>query len=130
MERYNSREIRLERLQRIEEDLRLKLQQERERQLELQQRLEKNSTLLSTTSHNGRHLYQEVDMQDSALAAARKEAEDAKEKEYYLRVNIDNIKRAIARFLSKVTKTPCAVATNDQVFVCLSVCRFVDTRII
>lgn len=53
------------------------------------------------TSGN-RDMYQEVDLIDIALASARKQSDDAKERANRLSVTVDRLRDALSRFMSKV----------------------------
>lgn len=54
---------------------------------------------------SSRQIYQEVDLKDHALAAASKEYEEAKERDFRLRLHIESLKQSVPRFLTKLTKT-------------------------
>jgi hypothetical protein len=65
--------------------------------------LDKSQEKLQLLASN-RQIYQEVDMKDAALATARKESAECFEREHRLKNNIEALRRAIPRFLTKVNK--------------------------
>lgn len=52
-------------------------------------------------------MYQEVDLIDIALASARKQCDDAKERANRLSVTVDRLRDALSRFMSKVRHQAC-----------------------
>ncbi len=54
-------------------------------------------------------------MKDAALNAARKESEVCKEREHQLNIHIESLKKAIPRFLTKLTKLYHPIPSTDQV---------------
>jgi hypothetical protein len=64
---------------------------------------------------SSRQIYQEVDLKDSTLAATSKACEEAKERDFRLRLSIEELKQAIPRFLTKVTKVVHPRPNENQV---------------
>jgi hypothetical protein len=60
-------------------------------------------------------VYQEVDLKDSALAATSKQCDDCKERDFRLKVQIEELKLSVPRFLTKVTKVSHPKPTESQV---------------
>lgn len=54
-------------------------------------------------------------MKDAALAAARKECEECKDREARLRNSMESLKRAFPRLLTKVTREVHPVPSFEQV---------------
>ena len=113
IERYKSRHIRVEKLDTLAKELRDQIQLQKNKKEDLTQQLHVTAAKYQQLA-SSRQLYQEVDMKDTALANARKEFDECKEKEYKLRNNIESVKRAFPRFLTKITKTSHPVPSDDQ----------------
>ena len=113
IERYKTRDGRLERLEQIARELQEQISVQRCRAGELSEQMLRADARHEQLSSN-RQVYQEVDMKDAALAAARKEHDDCKEREHRLRHCIEAIKQAVPRFLSKITKSVHNVVTDEQ----------------
>ena len=113
IERYKTRHIRIEKLDTLAKELRDQIQLQKNKKEDLTQQLHVTAAKYQQLA-SSRQLYQEVDMKDTALANARKEFDECKEKEYKLRNNIESVKRAFPRFLTKITKTPHPVPSDDQ----------------
>lgn len=113
IERYKSHQLRLEKLLLFSSELKAELIRQYAYNKELTEKLEISAASHEKLSSN-RQVYQEVDMKDTALASARKEAEDCLRKEYRLRVNIEALKRGLPRFLTKVTKVVHPIPTVEQ----------------
>lgn len=64
---------------------------------------------------SSRQIYQEVDLKDSTLAATSKECEESKERDFRLRLSIEELKQSIPRFLTKVTKVVHPKPNENQV---------------
>jgi len=111
--RYKSRSMRLEKLEEVDTELRDHMEMQKVRQTQLKEQLQIVALKLEQLS-SGRQLYQEVDMKDNVLAAARKEFDEHKEREYRLRVNMASLKRALPRLLTKITKSYAPVPTDEQ----------------
>ncbi len=45
-----------------------------------------------------------MDLKDATLANTSKECDEAKEKDFRLRLNLEEMKQSVPRFLTKVTK--------------------------
>lgn len=69
---------------------------------------------------SSRQIYQEVDLKDHALAAASKEYEEAKERDFRLRLHIESLKQSVPRFLTKLTKTHHMKPNENLVSYCKS----------
>lgn len=113
IERYKSKEARLLKLEHIDLDLKNSISQLSDMKVEITSNLDRTAYKYQQLA-SSRQLYQEVDMKDAALTAARKECEDCQEREHRLRLNIESIKRALPRFLSKLTKLPHPIPSADQ----------------
>lgn len=113
VERYETRNSRVEKLTALEADLKENLVTQKKSSAALVEQIAnaegKVAQLAST-----RQVYQDVDNQTRALNAARKECEDWKEKDYRLKVNLVSLKRAMPRLLSKLTKSQHPVPTDLQ----------------
>ncbi len=104
VERYNTRNVRKEKLLQMQKDLKQNIQAQKSKKDTLDKLLEKSHQKLQLLVSN-RQMYQEVDMKDAALATARRESEDCVERENRLKNNIDALRRAIPRFLVKVNRS-------------------------
>lgn len=113
IERYRSRQARLEKMQQFNSELKAEIIRQNVLHKELTERLEASAASQEILS-SSRQVYQEVDMKDTALASARKECEECRRKEYRLRVNIESLKRGLPRFLTKVTKVVHPIPTVEQ----------------
>ena len=111
--RYKTRSMRLEKLEEVDTELRDHMEMQKIRQTELKEQLQIVALKLEQLS-SGRQLYQEVDLKDNVLAAARKEFDEHKEREYRLRVNMASLKRSLPRLLTKITKAYAPVPTDEQ----------------
>lgn len=113
VDRYKSRGARLEKLEQLEKELQDSISLQKEKKEDLTNRL-----MTCATKHNqlasSRQVYQEVDMKDAALATARKEFDECKEREHRLRINLESLKRALPRFLTKMTKSPHEMPTDEH----------------
>jgi chromosome segregation ATPase len=114
IERYTSREQRLQRVLQQDADMRDALIAQKRRKDDLSGQLAKTAAKLNTLA-SSRQVYQEVDMKDAALSSARKECNECRERESRLRQNIESISRSFPRFLTKVTKIVHPIPTLDQV---------------
>jgi hypothetical protein len=113
IERYKGRGVRMEKLTQLERDLNDNIGAQKDRRKELEQRLQSTKPEIEQLA-SSRQVYQEVDNKATALAAIRKQSESYKEKEYRLRVNLDALKRAVPRLLSKMTKIQHPVPNDNQ----------------
>jgi hypothetical protein len=111
--RYKTRSMRLEKLEEVDTELREHMEMQKIRQRELKEQLQIVALKLEQLS-SGRQLYQEVDLKDNVLAAARKEFDEHKDREYKLRVNMASLKRSLPRLLTKITKAYAPVPTDEQ----------------
>ena len=114
IERYRSREARLQKLEQLNADLKANVINLKEKNADITSNLTRTATKYQQLA-SSRQVYQEVDMKDAALTAARKECDDCQEREHRLRINIESIKRTLPRLLSKLTKQPNGIPTADQV---------------
>lgn len=104
----------MDKLHQLDYDLKANIHEQAKKKKELSEQL--HSTLFKIqTLASTRQIYQEVDLQDSALAATSKQCEDCRERDFRLRLNIESLKQAIPRFLTKVTKIPHPKPTETQV---------------
>jgi hypothetical protein len=104
----------MERLKQLEEELRRTMGIENQKKQELSDQLSQSLVKIEQLA-SSRQVYQEVDLKDSALAAATKDCEDCKEKNFRLKLNIETLKQSIPRFLTKVTKVSHPRPTESQV---------------
>lgn len=114
MERFSTKDSRLQKIVQQEADLREALVVQHRRKEELSEQLVQTATKHQQLA-SSRQVYQEVDMKDAALASARKECEECKEREHRLRLNIESLTRAFPRFLTKITRVIHPIPTLDQV---------------
>jgi len=113
VDRYNTRESRLEKLEKLESDLKDGVAAQKAKKLDVTQTLEETAAKLKLLA-SSRQVYQEVDLKDANLASARKECDECRDRDYRLRVNLESLKRSIPRFLTKLTKTPHPVPGLDE----------------
>jgi len=113
LQRYNSQTIRMEKLQQLEEDLRKNIKYEQQKKNELTEQLTHSGIKIAQLAST-RQVYQEVDLKDSALAATTKQCDDCKERDFRLKVQIEELKLAVPRFLTKVTKVSHPKPTESQ----------------
>ena len=118
IDRYRSKQARCAKLTAFAAELDEQLSLRQEQNKSLSERLEKSLVTNEILSSN-RAMYQDVEMIDKALATARKECEDCKNREYTLRANVGSLKRGFPRFLTKLTKVLHPVPANDQLADCL-----------
>ena len=111
--RYQTRDVRVDKLKQLEADLKENLAKQKKKAAALTEEIssakQKVAQLAST-----RQVYQDVENQTRALSAARKEMDDFKEKDYRLKVNLISLKRSIPRLLSKLTKIQHPIPTDLQ----------------
>jgi predicted RNase H-like nuclease (RuvC/YqgF family) len=115
IQRYQSQTLRVEKLTQLDQELRNSLTVQQKKKLELSEHLSQTQLKIQQLA-SSRQIYQEVDLKDTTLAATSKECEEAKEKDFRLRLNIEELKQAIPRFLTKVTKVVHPKPTENQVF--------------
>lgn len=113
IERYKSRKSRLDKLNVLDEDLKEYLTTQKEKKVLLTAQLEQTASRHQQLA-SSRQVYQEVDMKDTALAVARKECDECKERECRLKNHIESLKRSFPRFLTKITKMTHPIPTDDQ----------------
>lgn len=118
IERYRSKQMRCSKLTAFASELDEQLALRQEQNKSLSEKLEKSLVTNEILSSN-RAMYQDIEMIDKALATARKECEDCKNKEYKLRANVGSLKRGFPRFLTKLTKVMHPVPANDQLADCI-----------
>ena len=113
VDRYSSRDSRLQKLNQLEVDLKETVAGQKTKKLQLSEEIvqarQKVAQLAST-----RQVYQDVENQTRSLNAVKKEYEECKEKDYRLKVNLVTLKRSIPRLLSKLTKVAHPVPTDMQ----------------
>jgi hypothetical protein len=103
IERYKSQAARIEKLQQLTVELKLKATAEETKKHQLTEHLELTKQKIQQLA-SSRQIYQEVDVKDSALAATSKQCDDCKDRDFKLRLNIQSLRQSIPRFLTKVTK--------------------------
>jgi hypothetical protein len=113
IERYKSRSTRMEKLNDLDEDLREYLTNQKEKKILLTGQLEQTAARHQQLA-SSRQVYQEVDMKDTALAVARKECDECKEREFRLKKHLESLKRSFPRFLTKITKMTHPIPSDDQ----------------
>lgn len=104
IQRYQSQSARVERLQQQEAELKANVSMQQKKKQELTEHLNQTQVKIQQLA-SSRQIYQEVDLKDHALAAASKEYEESKERDFRLRLHIESMKQSIPRFLTKITKT-------------------------
>lgn len=112
--RHTTQSIRLERLQQTDTELKSSILEQHRKKAELSDQLSMTLFKIQQLA-SSRQIYQEVDLKDAALAAAAKECEEFKDKDFRLRLNIESMKQAIPRFLTKVTKVVHPKPNENQV---------------
>eukprot|EP01031_Cornospumella_fuschlensis_P034433 gene34433-41675_t len=103
VQRYQSQASRIEKLTQQDQELRSNITLQIKKKNELTEHLTQTQFKIQQLA-SARQIYQEVDLKDSALAATSKACEEAKEKDFRLRLSIEELKQSIPRFLTKVTK--------------------------
>ncbi len=83
--------MRVEKLTQLDQELRTSLQLQQKKKLELSEHLSQTQFKIQQLA-SARQIYQEVDLKDSTLAATSKECEEAKEKDFRLKLNIEELK--------------------------------------
>lgn len=114
IQRYQSHAPRIERLQQLDNELKNNLAHQLKKKTELSDHLTQTQFKIHQLA-SSRQIYQEVDLKDSILAAASKEYEEAKEREFRLRLNLESLKQSIPRFLTKITKSYNPKPNDSQV---------------
>lgn len=114
IDRYRSRTARISKLEGLDVDLRDALVTQKKQKEVLSEHLLRTAAKHQLLA-SSRQVYQEVDMKDAALNSARKECDECRDREHRLRINIEAIRRAFPRFLTKITKHVHPVPTIDQV---------------
>lgn len=102
--RYQTQAARIERLQQQDAELKASTTLQLKKKQELSEHLVQTQVKIQQLA-SSRQIYQEVDLKDHALANATKEYEEAKERDFRLRLHIESLKQSIPRFLTKLTKT-------------------------
>jgi hypothetical protein len=113
IQRYQSQTQRTEKLQQLDQELRNSLTLQQKKKLELSEHLAQTQFKIQQLA-SSRQIYQEVDLKDSTLAATSKECEEAKERDFRLKLSIEELKQSIPRFLTKVTKVVHPKPTENQ----------------
>ncbi|RYG69818.1 hypothetical protein EON64_01770 [archaeon] len=103
VQRFQSQASRIEKLTQQDQELRSNITLQIKKKNELTEHLTQTQFKIQQLA-SARQIYQEVDLKDSALAATSKACEEAKEKDFRLRLSIEELKQSIPRFLTKVTK--------------------------
>lgn len=114
IQRYQTQSLRMEKLHQLDCDLKANINEQAKRKKDLSEQLYNTKFKIQTLAST-RQIYQEVDLQDSALAATSKQCEDCRERDFRLRLNIESLKQSIPRFLTKVTKIVHPKPTESQV---------------
>ena len=114
VQRYNSRGSRLDRLQQLEAASKESVEFERSKRAGLQEQLEAVRDKVRALA-SSRQVYQEVEEKAKALAVARKMCDECRERDVRLKANLESIKRAVPRFLSKITKSVVPVPSMENV---------------
>lgn len=114
IQRYQTQTLRIEKLSQMDQELRSSLTLQQKKKLELSDHLLQTQLKIQQLA-SSRQIYQEVDLKDSKLAATSKECEEAKDKDFRLKLNIEELKQSIPRFLTKVTKVVHPKPTENQV---------------
>lgn len=114
MQRYQSQAPRTERLQQLDQELRVNVISQQKKKQELSEHLAQTQFKIQQLA-SSRQIYQEVDLKDSTLAATSKECEESKERDFRLRLSIEELKQSIPRFLTKVTKVVHPKPNENQV---------------
>lgn len=109
-----SRHYRIERLAQMQSDLKESIMNQRSHKQSLEGLLERSNQKLLLLASN-RQVYQEVDLKDAALATARKQGEECRDKEQRLRSDIEALRRSIPRLLTKITHSTQPVCSLEQV---------------
>lgn len=122
LQRFQSQGPRVERLQLLDQELRNNVLSQQKKKQELSDHLAQTQFKIQQLASN-RQIYQEVDMKDSALAATSKECEEAKDRDFRLKLSIEELKQSIPRFLTKVTKVMHPKPNENQV--CFQVCLYI-----
>jgi hypothetical protein len=104
IQRYQTQAARVERLQQQEAELKAGVSMQQKKKQELTEHLNQTQLKIQQLA-SSRQIYQEVDLKDHALAAASKEYEEAKDRDFRLKLHIESLKQSIPRFLTKITKT-------------------------
>ena len=120
VERYGSRESRFEKLVKLESELRDKIASEKIRKTELQEQIDEVRAKHHTISSSRTKMYKDMDGMANAQWRAQKACDEEREKEQRMRGNIEAIKRAVPRFLSKLTKSFVPIPTIEDVSFFLS----------
>lgn len=114
MQRYQTQASRIERLQQLDQELRNNISSQQKKKQELSEHLTQTQIKIQQLA-SSRQIYQEVASKDAILASTSKECEDAKDKDFRLRLNIEELKQSIPRFLTKITKVQQPKPTEDLV---------------
>jgi len=122
VDRYMTRESRMDKLAKLESDLRDKIASERHRKTELQERIDDIRAKHHAIASSRTKMYKDMDEMANAQWKAKKACDEANEREHRLRGGIESIKRAIPRFLSKLTKAFVPVPGVEDVSLCVCVC--------
>lgn len=104
----------MEKLTQLDQELRTSLSAQQKKKLELSEHLSQTQFKIQQLA-SSRQIYQEVDLKDSTLAATSKQCEEAKERDFRIKLNIEELKQSIPRFLTKVTKVIHPKPTENQV---------------
>ena len=113
VDRYSSRDSRLEKLNQLEVDLKETVAGQKTKKLQLTEEIVQAQQKVAQLASQ-RQVYHDVENQTRSLHAVKKEYDDCKEKDYRLKVNLISLKRSIPRLLSKLTKVEHPVPTDMQ----------------
>ncbi len=101
-------------MQQLDQELRNNIISQQKKKQELSEHLAQTQFKIQQLA-SSRQIYQEVDLKDSTLAATSKECEESKERDFRLRLSIEELKQSIPRFLTKVTKVVHPKPNENQV---------------
>lgn len=113
--RYKSRDSAIEKLNQLESELKIKIVAERTKKAELLEKLEDVRARHHTMASSRTKLYKDMDDKATVLWRARKSCDDWHEKDQRLKSNLEAIKRAVPRLLSKLTKTVVPIPNTEDV---------------
>lgn len=111
--KFKERTQKTQQLQKLTEDLQRQIDQVRESNAALRERLASMKSTEEASSGN-REVYKEMDSFNSGLGKARKHCEDARERARRSNVTLEQLKLAVARFRSKIEGKPYAVPDTKK----------------
>jgi predicted nucleic acid-binding Zn-ribbon protein len=111
--RFETKSHRVENLDSVSVDLESNKEKMKSRKQELEQNLVKAIDRFQRLASN-RQVYREVEEKDSALSVAIKECDGWSERSHRLRLNLETLRRALPRLLTKVTQVNHPLPALDQ----------------